>query len=276
MSTSPVTLSAMTVPRADFAARVDAAAAAGFAGIGLTAEQYRGARAAGWTDAAMLALLTERGLRVTEVEASWDWGSDGTADRRLGADVFHVLETFGVDRFNAVEFAGRDRPEVVRSFAALCERAAGHGVTVALEFMPFSRLPGLGDAWDVVSAAAADNGGILIDTWHYRRSPGSARALAAVPPERIVAVQVNDAAPVAMDDARYEARHHRLLPGEQAAGVLRTLRDHGVDSPIAVEVWSDELAALPAAQVAALAHRATRWAIERSAEPPAVQSAERT
>ena len=67
-------LSSMTLRDAGIKERVEAAAAAGFDGIGLRADDYIRARAEGWTDAGLCALLADHGLWVTEAELLRSWG----------------------------------------------------------------------------------------------------------------------------------------------------------------------------------------------------------
>ncbi|MEV4093255.1 sugar phosphate isomerase/epimerase family protein [Streptosporangium saharense] len=243
----PLTLCAMTLRGATFAERVRAAALAGFDSVGLSLDQYRRARHDGLGDAEMRGLVEEYGLRVAEVETPWDWTASLPNDEE-GELLFRVLDLFGCPQFNAVWFVPRPEEEALARFSALCRRAAGHGVTVALEFMPFSELPALRDAWEVVSASGEPNAAVLLDGWHHHRSGDPTGLLARIPADRIASVQLNDALPEPEPDAREEARHRRLLPGEGAiplAGLLATLRGRGVRARMSAEIWSDALEELP-------------------------------
>ena len=58
-----------------------------------------------------------------------------------------------------------------------------------------------------------------------------------------------------------ETLHRRLLPGDgdiDLVGIFRRLRDGGCKAPFGVEIFSDELAALPFAEAARRAGDATR------------------
>lgn len=262
-----LTLSALTLRAAGFEDRVRAAAAAGFTGIGLRGDDYLAARAAGLDDAALRRIIAEAGLRVTEVEFLRDWtGGDGEASEHERT-LFHVADLFGADRVHAGLFEPRPLGETIAAFARLCRRAERHRLSVALEFMPYSALPAPGAAWEVVSGAGRPNSGILVDAWHYHRCGPSAAELLDVPPERVVAVQLNDAAPQPFADLREESRHHRLLPGDgviDLSGLLRLLTERGVVAPVAVEVPSDELDALEAAEAARRAASSTRRVLARA------------
>ncbi|MEV8631994.1 sugar phosphate isomerase/epimerase family protein [Streptosporangium sp. NPDC051023] len=262
-----ITLCAMTLQRASFPDRVNAAATAGFDSIGLTLGQYRAALADGLDDTSMRALLDAHGLRLAELETPWDWAADGDDDSDDGEQLFHALEALGCPQLNAVQFAVHPYERLVERFAALCARTAAAGAQVALEFMPFSELPTVADAWRLVRDSRAANAGILLDSWHYWRSGGSRHDLAAVPPGRILSVQLNDALPTPGADLRHEARHLRLPPGEGTTAFVRLLRELGVTARMSAEVWSDELERLPPEMAAKRVHDATSRALAEAALP---------
>ena len=274
-----LTLCAMTVRGASFTERLRAAATAGFDSIGLSLAQYRAALQEGLDDRRLRSLLDGHGLRVAEIEAPWDWAADGppraggaspdadgaAGTRENGDLLFHALEALGCEQFNAVAFTAYPQGHLVERFTALCATAATVGVRVAVEFMPFSELRTLPDAWRLVRESGAPNAGVLLDHWHYVRSGGTPDELAAVPPDRILSVQLNDVRcrdglPPGKardrDDLREEARHRRLLPAAGAAGFVRLLRRHGVSARMSVEVWSDDLERMGPVEAARLAYEA--------------------
>jgi sugar phosphate isomerase/epimerase len=65
----------------------------------------------------------------------------------------------------------------------------------------------------VVEASGAPNAGLMIDVWHFFNTRSTLADLDGLPPERIVAVQLNDGR-VVDGDFLTEARQGRLLPGE--------------------------------------------------------------
>jgi len=74
-----------------FAERVRLAAGAGFAGIGLRAENYWDARRAGLDDASMLEILGTYGVRLAEVEYLTDWCGFRSADQQIKEQtIFHI------------------------------------------------------------------------------------------------------------------------------------------------------------------------------------------
>jgi sugar phosphate isomerase/epimerase len=118
-----------------------------------------------------------------------------------------------------------------------------------------------------VREAGRDNGGVLLDTWHFLRSGGTPEALSAMPLDRVYAIQVSDAPAVAEPDVMEETMARRLLPGEGAArvrDVIDVLRDAGCTAPVGVEVFSTELAALPGDQAIQRVADATRAVLARA------------
>ena len=256
----PLVISSYTLgTTVDFVERVRVAAAAGFDGIGLRAENYW---AAGIDDAAMLDVAAQHGVRILEVEYLTGWGSAADRDEEQQAKertVFHMARAFGVRHLNAGLLEKLPLDVVGEEFAALCERA-GTDLTVALEFMPYSGVPDLATAWQVVQPVP--NAGLIVDGWHWERAGQGATDLAEVPAERIVSVQLCDVRAEPMEPLRAESLGHRLPPGQgygDTIGMVRALAEHGVTPAVmTVEVISDELVARGvdvAAQVTADAAR---------------------
>ena len=197
-----------TVPDAGFRERVEAAAAAGFSAISLWGRDYRRARSEGLSDADMRALLEANGLAVAELDGVGQWlpGSAGLAPPVEGdeadsffafseQDLYAIADAVGARSLNAVEVYGThfEPDEAAAAFAALCDRAAEHGLLVHLEYLPWSGIPDARAAGEVVRLADRPNGGVLVDSWHHFRSGGNDDALRAIPGSRIVGIQLNDA-----------------------------------------------------------------------------------
>ncbi len=92
------------------------------------------------------------------------------------------------------------------------------------------------------------------------RTGTSIDALRDVPGPSILAVQLSDGPLEAEPDLLEATLHHRQLPGEgefDLRGLVGALGDTGTRAPIGVEVFSDELHALPADSAARAAARAT-------------------
>lgn len=246
----PLVISSYTLgTEVAFPDRVRAAAAAGFAGIGLRAENYWAAQDAGLDDAAMRDVAEQHGVPVREVEYVTAWGTADDRDeaqRHKERTVFRMARTFGVRHLNTGLLEKLPLDVITDAFAALCDRA-GPDLTVALEFMPYSGVPDLATAWRILEGADRPNSALIIDVWHWARAGMTPGDLDRVPADRIVSVQLCDVRARPMDPPRAESLGHRLPPGHghgDAAGLVRALRERGVRPALmAVEVISDELVA---------------------------------
>jgi sugar phosphate isomerase/epimerase len=147
----------------------------------------------------------------------------------------------------AMLVAGDDPNEsrLTHSFAALCEASAPFGLSAALEFMPWTKVPDARTALRVVAAAGRPNGGVLVDALHFGRSATTLADVAAIPRARLHYAQICDAPstiPTTADGLIHTARCERLPPGEggiDIAGLFSTLPG---DLPVSVEIPNEERA----------------------------------
>jgi len=260
--------------------RLGAASAGGFAAVSLWGRDYQAARAEGLSDHDMRSMLSDHGLTVAELDPVW-WWTPGAAEihmppelddedifRFKEVELFAIAEAMGARSLNAVDvFGGKwGMEEATASFAALCRRAAEHGLLVHLEFLPWSRFPDLETAWEVVREADEPNGGITLDVWHYFRGSPNDDLLRSIPGDRVLAVQLSDAPMQAEPNLLHAALHDRLLPGEgelDLAEVIAGLSSVGATCPIGVEVFSDALDRLPPSEAARLAGNSMRMTLGR-------------
>ena len=134
----------------------------------------------GCSDADLRSMLDDHGLAVAELDPAW-WWLPGAADIHIDprhdsedvfrfgeAELFAVADAVGGRSVNAVDVFGGtwDVDDAAEAFAGLCARAAEHGLLVHLEWLPWSRIPDLATALDIVRQAGAPNGGINVDAWH--------------------------------------------------------------------------------------------------------------
>lgn len=272
--------------RAPFPERVAAAAGAGFRRIGLMLGEYLALRAAGWSDASLQQVLDEHSVAVNEVEVLFGFaapsGPAGIAERpglvyndpELERAAFHLADVFGVPTVQVAGTFSAAPPaaDAAQAFGLLCDRAAAHGLRVALEFVPYTDIPDVGTAAAIIDEAGRPNGGLCVDSWHFYRGRPDLEALGAVPADRIFLIQVNDG-PLRPDDAnrRRDAVHNRRVPGAGEFDLLTWLRAMGrpgLDAAVSVEVYSDALAQLDPAEAAGLAFAATRQVLSRADGQP--------
>jgi sugar phosphate isomerase/epimerase len=157
---------------------------------------------------------------------------------------------------------------VAERFGDLCDRAAEHGVVVALEFLPWTAIPDLATAAEIVERADRPNAGVLLDAWHYFRGRPDEDRLRSMPADQINGVQLDDADAEPVGPSFEDTMLRRRLPGEgvfDLCGLLRVLEAIGVDVPYSVEVLSTEHQRLPVREAARRAFVSTS-AVLREAE----------
>jgi sugar phosphate isomerase/epimerase len=272
-----------TLPReTPWTERLAAASGAGFAGMSVWARDYEAARRDGWTDADLRAQLDDHGLAVAELDPAW-WWTPGEVDvaslvaidtmevfRYGEIEMFAIADALGARSINAADVLGGSWgvDDAAEAFAGLCDRAAEHNLLVHLEFLPWSRVADLRTASEVVSRADRRNGGVAIDAWHWFRSetPSDVVTLRAIPGDKVLAIQLDDAPATPEPNLMSATLHQRLLPGEGAidlAALLGALQDIGTATPLGVEVFSDALHALGPIEAAQRAADAARSVMAR-------------
>jgi sugar phosphate isomerase/epimerase len=263
----PLVLAHGCLRTAGFRERVRAAAGTGFDGIGLNVREYERLRAEGWSDADVRAVLDESGVGLVEIETAVGWDepperrpADGFRREELA---FALADAVGARHLVAVgSLTGELRPFAGEGFGALCDRAAEHGLLVALEPQACSTIADFATAAAIVRDAGRPNGGLNLDVWHCTRGGWPLADLRALPPETVVVIQIDDGplAPVT-DDYLEECTRYRRAPGEgefDVIGFVAALLATGTSAPVSVEVLSDELDRRPPDQVAELLARTAR------------------
>lgn len=242
---------------ADVAERVHAAAAAGYAAIGV----FLGSWATLRKDPAALEqvdqALAETGLVVANIETLRGWAVPGD-DEALHAQealAYDMADHWGCRYVQVIGDTTGPLDRAAEGFAALCDRAADHGLRVGLEWVP--SMTNIGDATTalrIVTDADRDNGGFCVDSWHFTRSTNDLDELRRLPGEKVVATQWNDG-PIAPQNPDYleDCLTNRVPPGDgefALVEIARILDSIGSTAPIGVEVCSADLWAAPVEQAA--------------------------
>ncbi|HEY1989014.1 MAG TPA: sugar phosphate isomerase/epimerase [Acidimicrobiales bacterium] len=280
MGPGDLVLCSGTLPRnLPFADRLAAAAAAGFAGVSIWGRDYAAARHEGLRDSDLRAMLAEYGLVVAELDPAW-WWLPGASEMHIApeidtedvfrfgeAELFAIADALGARSVNAVDVfgGGWDVAAAAEAFAGLCRRAAEHDLLVHIEWLPWSRIPDLRTALEIVQLADQPNGGLNVDAWHLVRSGTRVDDLRKVPGDLIFGIQLDDG-PLAAEPNLVEATlHARALPGDgefDLPAIVGALKETGTMAPIGVEVFSDSLHRLPPVEAARSAAQATRRVME--------------
>ena len=255
----PITVSSWTLgDQCSFEERVSAAKAAGFEGIGLRAETYVDALNEGLFDSDILAILEKYDMKVTEVEYIVQWAEAHRSYEEKYKEqlCFHMCELFGVKHINCGLMENYSVEWTAQKLKELCGRAGKY--TIGVEPMPYSGLPGIRKAWEVVKGSGCDNAKLILDSWHWIRAGQSydPELMADIPADKIVAIQLNDvqARAYAASILRDESMHDRALPGKgygDSAGFVEMIKAKGISpAVVGVEVISDEILATGVAEAA--------------------------
>ena len=143
----------------------------------------------------------DSGLRYLELEFLMDWFLDEDDERRQASDeirelLFDAAGALDAHHIKVGNIPGTPCgiPQLTERFGELCADAAQHtDATVVYEFMPFDvNVNDLDTALAVVEGAAADNGGLAIDTWHMSKLGIEPMDLLRVPLEYLSWVELSD------------------------------------------------------------------------------------
>jgi sugar phosphate isomerase/epimerase len=255
-------------PRHRFEQRCEAAAAAGFTGIGLHVDDLARTVADGLDPARMRAVLGGTGQRLVEIEflAGWALDIDTNVDAAAIAATMAGIESIAATLGGRHVSAGELRPGEVdldaaaARLAGLADRLAERALLVALEAFPWSALPDVGTAVELLRRAGSANAGLMVDVWHFFNGGARLDVLDDLPGAGVAAVQLNDGPRVHADFLR-QARATRRLPGSgelDVVGLVRAVQGAGFTGPWCVEVNTPEFRELPVEAAAKAAADAAR------------------
>jgi sugar phosphate isomerase/epimerase len=152
-------------------------------------------------------------------------------------------------------------PQLIDSFAALCEQAAARGTDVLFELMPFAQIHTLPGALELVTGAGAVNGGIIIDLWHVVKLGIAYEDVARIPAPFLGGIEINDGTFQAPWDLATDTTQHRRLCGEgefDVSGFVSTMLAAGYQGPWGIEVLNAEMRKWPLDRMAQRAAATTR------------------
>ncbi|WP_163575174.1 sugar phosphate isomerase/epimerase family protein [Halomonas faecis] len=188
--------------------------------------------------------LRDTGLQVLDIEIL-----RLKPTTRVRSDFTAVMEVGAELGASEVLVAGND-DDVSRqtdNFAALCELARPYGLHPHLEFMPWTRVKNLAEAYRIVAAARAaghDNACLLVDAFHFDRSRSRIEELAQLPADWLRYVQLCDVPgpiPASLDEILHEARSERRFPGDGQTDLRGLLHVIPRDVPLSLEIPTDRL-----------------------------------
>lgn len=237
------------ISRFDFRDRVQAAARAGFQGIGIWHTdlehilQYR-------TLKDMRKILDDNGMKYIELEFITDWFLDGGRKSESNSRKRRLLEAseaLGAKHIKVGDFYNSSCPflKIVESFAALCKDADNYGATIGFEIMGCAMIDNIKDAIAMVTTAGAKNGGIILDTYQVANLGMTFSEISRIPLDHLIGVEMNDG--ILPGNSDYDPANRRLCgEGEyDLKGFINCIKDMGYAGPWGVEVIAENLAVLP-------------------------------
>ena len=253
---------AAEISRFDFKDRVEAAAWAGFKGIGIWHTdlehilQQRSLKE-------MKTILDDNGIKYLELEFLTDWFLTGA--KKAESDKWKKMLLEASAALNAKHIKMGDfnntpcpMPQIVESFAALCKEAEDYGATIGFEFMASAMLNNLKDSLAMVETAGAKNGGLVLDIVHVVNLGITHAEIRRIPLQYLINVELNDGA--LPGSPRYDPSRARRFCGEgdfDIQGFIRCVDEMGYTGPWAVEVFSEELTGLSLDELNTRAYQTT-------------------
>ncbi|MDT0575880.1 TIM barrel protein [Croceicoccus sp. F390] len=259
--------------------RFVAAHAAGFTAVTLFTSDVMRAAADGLEPEALRAAMDDAGLKLEsyEIVGNWIAGQDRAAKNLPGEiaamllsktpqDICRTATTLGARSVTLADLFGVpfDLEKVGAALREVCIVAADHGLGVAVELIPGSCIGNVAQAAQVLGQADCTNAGLLIDSWHFFRSGSKIEDVASLPPEWIMAWQMNDASLTPMRADPYEDMMTRLMPGEGAfdlAALMQAIAATGARAAGGIEVFSPSPATPSASEIASRSATALDYCI---------------
>ena len=240
----------------DFKERVEAAARAGFKGIGLWhADLEHTLKTRPLKE--MKRILDDNGIAHLELEFLTDWFETG--DKKKKSDetrkmLMEAAEVLEARHIKIGDFFGQPCPmaRLIDCFGELCREAEARGTKILYELIPISVVNTLDDTLAMVQGAGAKNGGFLFDTWHVFSLGISFKEIESkVTTETLMGVELNDGPkdmPTDPDGWTDATVNHRLLCGEgefDLKGFIQCMDRIGYDGPYGIEVLNAEIREWP-------------------------------
>lgn len=241
-----------------FRDRVEAAARAGYRGIGLHhADTMHTASKIGLPE--MKRILDGNGIKHVELEFLLDWFDDGERRResdKMRHEIFSVAGELGLRRIKAgpgFHEPVANIPKMRDAFGQLCREAGEYGTGIMLEIMPWSNVRTVETARGIVEDAAQPNGGILVDIWHFARGGIDYNEVSLIPTQYIAGVELDDASVLVSGSLWEDTIHHRRLCGEgdlQPPAFIKAADAAGYRGYYGVEILSETHRKLPLDEMA--------------------------
>ena len=242
-------LNMATIKRAPLEQQIRVASSVGFRRIGLWLDDIEQAISRGAPLDTVADWIKAASLKVDEICFIGGWqDAEGEAFRPVLENTHHICEVsrrldcdvvVAVPSLNdsSIAFAAM-------RFRSICHVAREHQVRIALEFPgTAAEIKDLATAAKLVSDAGCENGGLVLDSFHFYLGGSKLEDLDRVSREKIFLVHLSDAMPVSVENLR---THHdfRTFPGEGTLSfgpLLARLQKMGYEGAFSLEIWNKRL-----------------------------------
>ena len=235
----------------DFKERVEAAANAGYTGMGFWHDDlFKLREGIGFSE--MKTILDANG--IVDVEIEWLLGWFYEDERRAESDHTRSMLLDAAEALDALYIKVADTrndcvdlPEMSEHFALLCRQAAERGTAIHFELLPdwLSRIPSLDEVLTLTRDCGETNCGLALDILHLEVIGITSEELKTkLRPSDKINIELNDGLTKNQENLYEATVNQRLLPGDgefDITGYLEAIRDVGYRGPIGVEVLNAEM-----------------------------------
>jgi sugar phosphate isomerase/epimerase len=274
MLKSQLAINSVSTIRADLPECLAAYGEAGFGYVEFPLRHVREYLAQGHTLTDVRRLMSEHGLQciggfdcIVECFSAEEQRARNHAriveNARFLADLGGTMMVVGTD--GPADLATVQDPigDMALVFAQVAEAIADIGITLCIEFNWSPLVKSLRTAAEIARRSGAGNVGIVFDPAHYHCTPTKFDQLVAENVATIKHVHVDD-----MRDKPAELSNcnsDRVLPGQgtlDLSALLGEIEKHGYDGYFSIELFNEELWAMPAREAAALMYDSLLWLCE--------------
>jgi len=258
----------------DLAEKLEAIAAAGFAGVEIFENDLLSFDG---TPADVRKRVADLGLEIIAFQPFRDFEAMppesrerifARAERKfdlmgeLGCDLLLVCSNVSPQSLGGIDRAAADLRD-------LGERASRRGMRIAFEALAWGRhINDYRDAWEAVRRADHPAVGLVLDTFHIFARRTDLKPIRAIPRDRIFLVQIADAPLLEMDPLSW-SRHFRNFPGQGELPLIdfmEVLQAIDFDGLLSLEIFNDQFRAGSARNVAVDGRRSLVFLLDQLRE----------
>lgn len=254
---SRTALNLVTIRGASLLEKLEIAAWAGYAGVGLWANEIDEYVATGGTVEQIADALTSRHLAPVEFcfLGGFIYGTVAERERALSRaeEVFEMSTKVHCPLVLACApgEAGELR-EGAEQLGVLGDAAARHGLRIAFEFIGGAeQFHDLATAWEAVRLGDRPNVGLLLDTFHFHKGGSRIEDIRNTPGDKIFLIHINDCPALPRDQLEDSNRVYPGLGAIPLAEMLAALRDVRYSGYFSLETFNRDYWASDPREVAA-------------------------